>query len=535
MAESLELGSSAVEVNVPESASLESRKLVWCGIALLAAVGCLGIRNDLLTIWTFWTTDPLRSIGMLIPPTSIVLTLRVWRQCGWPLRGSWWGLPVIGVAFLLSFLRQRMLLMAAIGPQAFNILPVSLSVYVYGSGVILLFAGARVWRKAWFPLGLLMMSQPVPGMLDGLVDVPLQSMAARVARAFATAIHFAPTTPQLRLMFSPDFGMFIAPGCDGMHGAVTMGYIALILGYLKRVSWRRWIAYVAGAVLLGYLFNFIRLCVLVLYYRVALGHPKFEDVAAQADYGIGSCLFLVAMLIFLWLARLKEGSPSPVLTLPRGGGPGLGIRPIFVRCAAFALILLVALALPSPAITSRGSVSPEAYAALFPKQIGDFSLTRTWYEQMSGIPVEENGAYSAPGSNEILLGVWTAPNASVHNTARCWLARGLEPDKLTYKSYVTADGRSFQFRTGFYNDGITDSVVIDAFCTPKSCGQSGHVFFQPQTDSAFVPGKRPISIMVRIDRLHSGMSKAANYELLAAEAEKFLTGLDPLSMSKAFQ
>ena len=159
---------------------------------------------------------PLRSIGILIPPWSIVLTLRVWRQHGWEMRGTWWGLPVIGLAFLLSVMREKMLLVALAGPVGMSFLPVSLPVYVYGCGVVLLFAGARVWRKAWFPLGLLLLSQPVPILSSQLVDIPLQHLSARVARGFATLIGFAPTTPQLRLMFSPDFGMFIAPGCDGI-------------------------------------------------------------------------------------------------------------------------------------------------------------------------------------------------------------------------------------------------------------------------------------------------------------------------------
>jgi len=114
-----------------------------------------------------------------------------------------------------------------------------LPVYLYGSGIVLLFAGTRVWRKAWFPVGLLLLSQPVPVVTSSMIDIPLQNISARVARDFATLIHFAPTTPQLRLMFAPDFGMFIAPGCNGIRGAITLGYLALVLGYLKRVSLRR--------------------------------------------------------------------------------------------------------------------------------------------------------------------------------------------------------------------------------------------------------------------------------------------------------
>jgi hypothetical protein len=41
--------------------------------------------------------------------------------------------------------------------------------------------------------------------------------------------------------------------------------------------------------------------------------------------------------------------------------------------------------------------------------------------------------------------------------------------------------------------------------------------------------------MIRIDRLHAGTSKEANYDLLTAEAQKFLSGLNPMRMGGTFQ
>lgn len=518
--------------------------LLWCAIALLTAAGCLGIYRELAELWMYWTTDPLRSIGILIPPWSIVLTLRVWRQHGWEMRGTWWGLPVIGLAFLLSALRDKMLLVGLAGPVGISFLPVSLPVYVYGCGVVLLFAGSRVWRKAWFPLGLLLLSQPVPILSSQLVDIPLQHLSARVARAFATMIGFAPTTPQLRLMFSPDFGMFIAPGCDGIRGAVTMGYVALVLGYLKRVSVQRWAAYVCGAVLLGYLFNFIRLCGLVLYYRVALGHPALEGVAKQADYVIGSCLFLTAVLLFLWMARRKgknapPGRPAQLENL-RESWNG------WMKCAAFAMLLVAALSVLAEPLrnSTRTAFTPASLAARMPKQVGEFTLTRTWYEQQSGAIVMEAGAYAAPGSDEIILGVSVAPNFNLHNANECWLARGLDPDLLESRKYQTGNGDSVALDTGFYNDGITDSVVVNAFCGPLSCSQflrttsSGGIGFfvlGPKLRELAGSKSRVVSIMVRIDKLHSTTQKAANYDLLSAEAQRFIAGLDLLSLSRDYQ
>ena len=522
---------------------------LWCAIAILAALGCLGIERELALLWRFWTTDPLRSIGMLIPPVSIVLTLRVWRQNGWQLRGSWWGLAVIGAAFFVSILRASAELFVTAGGALVSLIPLTLPVYLYGSGIIVLFAGPRVWRKAWFPLGLLLLSQPVPVLTSSMIDIPLQNISARVARDFATLIHFAPTTPQLRLMFSPDFGMFIAPGCDGIRGAVTLGYLALVLGYLKRVSLRRWAAYVFGGVLLGYLFNFIRLCVLVVYYRVALGHPALENVAKQADYAIGSCLFLVAILIFIRLASLKEEKPAPPDFTPGGGKSPLSRRSLFIRCAAFAVMLLAILALPSSALRSRQSgpasaLSSTAGLARFPRQIGSFTLARTWYEQSGGQTLVESGAYSAPGTDEIILAIWVAPLVYYHDANSCWLARGLKPDLVTSLPFVTAQGKSADLNTGFYNDGVTDSIVVSVVCTPGSCSQSQQVasegrlsFFvlKPQIGELAGGAAHPVPIMIRIDRLHSDEPKTAAQSALTAEAQKFLSGLDPLSLSQAFQ
>jgi exosortase J len=549
---------------------------LWFAIAVLAAAGCLGIERELTLLWRCWTTDPLRSIGMLIPPASVILALRVWRQNGWELRGSWWGLPLIGAAFFVSILHQSAELFFTAGSALVSLIPLTLPVYLYGSGIVLLFAGARVWRKAWFPLALLLLSQPVPVLTSSMIDIPLQNISARVAREFATLIHFAPTTPQLRLMFSPDFGMFIAPGCDGIRGAVTLGYLALILGYLKRVTLRRWAAYVFGGVLLGYLFNFIRLCVLVIYYRIALGHPALEGVAKQADYVIGSCLFLLAILIFVRVASLKaepaSGDHAPPGEKPelragnsRSEKPAPSARNQFTRCAAFALLLFAVLALPSSALRLRQSAPASnlpstASLARFPKQIGSFALTRTWYEQSGGQTLVESGAYSAPGSDEIILAVWVAPFVYYHDANSCWLARGLQPERVTSLPFVIAQGSSLDLSIGYYYDGVSDSIVVSVACTPGSCSQSqqvaskGHfsIFvLKPQASELAGGAVHPVPIMIRIDRPqpdrpqsgapqsdrpHSSDPAAAETQAaLTAEAQKFLSGLDPMSLSQAFQ
>jgi exosortase J len=522
--------------------------LLWVGIAVLAASGCLAIYRVIFSLWVVWTSDPLRSIGLLICVASIALTLWVWRRFDWELRGTFWGLGVIALSFFMSYINQNFKFTGLVGREPVSVIPLTLPVYLYGSGVVLLFAGTRIWRQAWFPLLLLLLTQPVPGFVSGALDIPLQSASAQVARSFATMIHFAPTTPQLRLMFSPDFGMFIAPGCDGIRGAITMGYVALLIGYVKRIAWYRWAAYVVGGVLLGYLFNFLRLCALVLYYRLALGHPLLENIAKQADYVIGSCLFLAAILLFLRLVRRKQESPgthagqSPPSTEFAAIDAEPRVRNVLLKFAGLAILILAALPLPSSVLRFRAGrpADPAALAGRFPKTIGEFTLNRTWFEQEGGTPVEMNAAYTGPGSDEVILGIWISPLLHVHDVHQCWLARGLQADTLASDRFLSAGKTNIDLRTGFYSDGITDSIVANAFCSPTACTHAtanltSWIEIEAQQGQGAGSGAHLVSIMVRIDRVHSTDSKQAVHRFMSDEAQRFLAGLDPLSLSRDFQ
>src|SRR5579863_7010051 len=67
--------------------------LFWSIAAVMAAVGVLGLFKSLVLLLGVWVGDPLRSIGIVIPPVSVFSILRAWKRSGWERRGSWWGLP----------------------------------------------------------------------------------------------------------------------------------------------------------------------------------------------------------------------------------------------------------------------------------------------------------------------------------------------------------------------------------------------------------------------------------------------------------
>lgn len=288
-------------------------------IAILQAVAAVGVsaaglfcmHDQLRVLWNIWMTDGLRSIGILVPIVSGALIVRAWRGFDFSDGGTWWGLaPIIGSIVVADVASYSMIALYSMTTGPLPLFPIGLLIWMYVSGAVILFAGVRAWRRAAFPIALLLLVNPVPGSFSTTIDIELQYLAAYVARSFAAWLEVPVTGDRLRMLFSPAFGMFIAPGCDGLRGAVAMAYVALIAGYLSGLTKFRHALFVAAALMLGYLFNLIRLCALVLFYWMALKITPLQGHAEAADYLIGAVLFFLAAVFLMGGPRLRVRTSS---------------------------------------------------------------------------------------------------------------------------------------------------------------------------------------------------------------------------------
>jgi exosortase J len=532
------------------SAPVGIRPHLWAGIGLLMLIGFLGVSPEFASLWGIWTSDPLRSIGMFILPIGIVLILRVWRDQGWEMCGSWWGVLPIVLSFAPTISSQDLTFFWTTHGVRINFIPSVVPIVLYAGGAILLFAGLRVMRRAWFPLLLLLCLQPVPEVVVRFFDLPMQGISAHIARSFASLLGLSPTNGELlRLMFTPSFGMFIAPGCDGMRGAVTLGYGALIVGYLKRMRLLKWGACVAAAVGLGHLFNLLRLCALVLYYKVALGHPALENEAKQADYLIGGLLFLVAALLFLWivLRARSEGDRTLVPEDALARSQTAPKAPVYWKAGIFALLVLTIIESGLKATRKnpqslvweiqRGMVSVESLSDRIPAQVGSYKRVRVWQEDIDGAPVLENAAFEAAPSHEVTVGIWLPP--SYHSVRASFWVHGETPKVKRRAEYVTAGRRMVPFSTVLYDDGITVSLAGDTYCSPSECeislnkGAQG-LHFAVTTDHS-TRGRRAVPMFFKIQEPHTDASEEATYTELSAECKKFLSNVDFVQLSREFQ
>jgi exosortase J len=468
--------------------------LRWNGSALIGAVcvavftllGLFSILPSLVSLWGVWTNDPLRSIGVFFPFVSVALVLREAKRLDWKLRGSWWGLLPLTLAILVEHLRQTMVLAFQVAPHLILSPRGDGSVvFGYACGIVLLFGGKELFRRSLFPLALLLCLNPVPYSFNSMVDVPLQYISAHIARNFAIALGQPLTPDQLRLMFSPTFGIYIAPGCNGIRGSITMGYIALITGFLCRFPFRLHALTVAGAVLLGYVFNFLRLCLLVIYYVVALHLPALQNHGKNVDYGIGSCLFTIAAvllsLVVLRASRKVEDTEAATETTSRAETPVRGtmnFRDLYVRLAVFAVVIFLgSVAYARTALTHGFSPSarhlPVNLAELYPARMGGFNLTRTWKERGVGdnLDIYDWAEYRRASSSET-INIGISPKFGAHDAILCHLARGEDPSWRGTEHFTTSDGKDIAFSAFFYNDGVTQLLEASTLCGVNHCGET---------------------------------------------------------------
>ena len=518
--------------------------------AILAVLGITTIWSTMNALWFLWTTDALKSIGMFIPVVSFVLILRAWRSIGWEMQGTLWGLVILVFTTAVVHIRDQSILVLVLSPKwSIYIPPHSLVIFAYGAGVVLLFGGTRLFRAALFPLLLLWFVNPVPHIFNVFVDLPLQRASAHVTRSFAIALGQPLSSDQLRLMFTPQFGMFIAPGCNGIRGAVTMGFIALIAGYVYRFRWYANAVVVACAVLLGYVFNFARLCFLVLYYLVALRFPWLQSRAKMGDYIIGGCLFLIAtLLLFYVISRLRDSpgkiKPQQPLSVPSATGS------FNLQFAAMVILVFFGIYGLARAWAFNHNSSYAAQmkadrnaAGQFPQHIGSYTLSRTWNENFTTGPLIFHWADYAPegGGTHIALGV--SPVLGSHDTLICHSARGEDPLWRDQLSLPTAGSLAVNFSGSFFNNGSIQYLEATTICNGGSCGEYssdrthfGLVYSKPTTQSLFSQDpQRPIPILIKAETIDTTLPVAVARDQMIAAVRSFLSSADLAGLTQPYR
>jgi exosortase J len=283
------------------SLNFQNPQVLMVSALVLTLLGLLfGFSQRLFDLYVLWTHDSLRSIGMIMPVAAGYFLYKKRNQLSFE-HGSWMGLVLMLLPLLLNFLMgSHVTLNGTFFSKnlSLNLITTGALLAMYFSGALIYFSGFSAWRVARFSLFLLLWVNPMPGMFSAW-DFQLQTIAALTARGFAHLISLPVEPGLLKMMFAPELGMFIAPECNGLRGVTAMLCLSLILGHHFNLSFKKHVFFVTFSVMIAYVMNLLRLCLVVIYYWFAVRNDALAAWGTEIDYAIGGALFFACVLFLM--------------------------------------------------------------------------------------------------------------------------------------------------------------------------------------------------------------------------------------------
>jgi exosortase D (VPLPA-CTERM-specific) len=205
---------------------------------ILAAVLGLGVvliyLPILLNLVNGLAADEDYSYGLLLPLVSAYIVYLKWpqiRRYRW--EPSWWGVPVVILGFIL--LTAGKLVADPYSP------PFSFTVVI--TGLLLLLGGWGIVRMLSFPLVLLVLMLPLPGIITNFLTFPLQLVSSRLAAGFLRTLGI-PVVLQGNVLDLGVRQLQVVSACSGLRYILALLALGIIFCYFyQRRLWK-------GAVLL---------------------------------------------------------------------------------------------------------------------------------------------------------------------------------------------------------------------------------------------------------------------------------------------
>jgi exosortase A len=289
------------------------------------------------SIVAIWMRSETFTHGFVIVPICLWL---VWRQretiAAVPARPWWPGLALVFAAGALWFVTS---VADVLGVKQFAL------VFMLQAAIVTVL-GARIARAAFFPLAFLLFAVPF-----GEIFVP--TLIEWTANFTVAALRFSgvPVYREANLFIIPSGAWSVVEACSGIRYIIASVMIGTIYAALAYRSTRRRVMFMAAAILVPIVANWLR-----AYMIVMLGHLSNNKLAVGVDHIIyGWVFFGLVMLLLFWIGSFwqEDASPAPAAPPRRTTAPAPAASPRALFAAAVAAIVAAAIWLPLEAKIDR--------------------------------------------------------------------------------------------------------------------------------------------------------------------------------------
>jgi exosortase len=229
--------------------------------------------SSLRGLWITWWKYEDYQHGVFVPMFALVL-LWVRRDMIIPFtgRGSWWGLPVLGIWALMRWTAIYF---------GYQSLP-ELSMLPFFAGLALFVGGWQSLQWSWPAIGFLVFMIPLPGFIQGFASEQLQTIATTIS-VFVIQTLGIPTVAQGNVIQLSGKPLEVARACSGLR--MMMLFFAICIGavfVVKRPLWER-LVIIASAAPIAVLANVTRIVLTGVAYEIAHRWPSLIDLEAHGE------------------------------------------------------------------------------------------------------------------------------------------------------------------------------------------------------------------------------------------------------------
>ena len=184
--------------------------------------------EPMTTLGRDWWNDPEAGHGLLLAPLAVYLA---WRRGRSPRALPQ---PALGIAILIGAVSLRYL--SGLAAELFTM---RLSLFAAVAAAIVILAGVRQLFHWWLPVGLLLLSVPIPVVVLNSLAFPLQLKASQMGAAILSwrevPVHLAGNVIHI-----PGHSLFVTEACSGLRSLTALLALGLLIGGLwLRSPWSR--------------------------------------------------------------------------------------------------------------------------------------------------------------------------------------------------------------------------------------------------------------------------------------------------------
>ncbi len=280
--------------------------LILAGLILIALIW--SYHAALWSLAGRWWNESDYTYGFLVPVFSGYL---LWRRremtAKVTFRGSWWGLPLIGIAAVMRW---------AAAYYFFSLLdPMSLVPCL--AGVVLLVGGWPALRWSWPAILFLGFMVPIPAFIAGLLSHPLQRIGT-IAGTFVIQTLGIPAVARGNVIVLPETELGVAEACNGLPMMMLFAAVCFGAVFLSDRTWYEKLIMLASALPIALVANIIRIATTAVLYQVGgteLGDKLFHDLAGWFMMPLA----VVLLWMLLWILDRSLVTPQeqkPILARP---------------------------------------------------------------------------------------------------------------------------------------------------------------------------------------------------------------------------